>query len=132
MLMKKLTSQRIKYAALICTSVFVSVFPMVAVMVLNFGKYTGYRAFDTVRLTTAMIIILTLAFLKAVGELKTPRRIVALACMCGVVYLLSPAMEDIFLICAMALLGELGDWIFLQTGLSRLREQLVASEERNE
>jgi UDP-N-acetylmuramyl pentapeptide phosphotransferase/UDP-N-acetylglucosamine-1-phosphate transferase len=93
-------------------------------LVLNWEKYTGYTVGGNIRLGAGAIIALAIVALKLLGKLRMPRRVVLFAIVCGLSYLLAPLLNDLFLLSAAALVGEVADWAFFQTGIKRVREQI--------
>ena len=122
---KKTTKLYFKLAMLYIGSFLVTVLPVATLLALNWGKYTGYTLGGNIRLGAGAIIALAIVALKLIGKLKMPRRVVLFAIVCGLSYLLAPLLDDLFLLSAAALVGEVADWAFFQTGIKRIRERIT-------
>jgi hypothetical protein len=62
--------------------------------------------------------------MKAIGKLKMPRRVITFAVVLLLAYLLKAIMDDIIILSAMALLGEILDEILFARQCKKLREQI--------
>ena len=121
--MKPKNKLRVRLVILYVLSFIVSVAPLLVVLIVNWGEYTNTVS-DAVKLSCAGVMIAVFLFLKVVGKLKMPRRVVFYGLLCLLVWLLQPVMGDLLLLSGMAFLGELIDFIFFQSAIKRTREKI--------
>lgn len=124
--LSRINRLRLKYAVYAVMSATVATLPTALLLVLNWGKYTGYTAKGTLRLGAGATIALVFIGLKLAGRLKPPRGITLFAAVFGMTYLLEPLVSDLLLLSGTALVGETVDWLFVRTALTRTREKLKA------
>lgn len=124
MTVKTLTKLKIKFAVYAVFSFFVSVLPVALILFINWGKYTGYTVAGTLRLGVGAIIACTCVVLKIIGKLKMPRRIILFASIFAMSYLLQPVLADLMLISGMALAGEFVDFLFFQTAIKKIKDEI--------
>lgn len=105
-------------------SFIVSIAPLVFCFVWNWGDYTKTPG-DTVKLSLGGIILFTLVFMKVIGKLKMPRRIVSFGIVFVMAYLLQAVLKDLLLLSGMALLGEFIDYVFFQKAIKRTKENIL-------
>ena len=104
-------------------SFIVSIAPLLVCLIVNWNKYTTTPG-DTVKLCLGGIILLFFVFLKVVGKLRLPRRIITFATLFIVVYLLQSVLDDLLLLSGMALLGEFLDTILFQNAIKSTKESI--------
>ena len=114
---------RLRLVILCILSFIVTTAPLFICFVANWNKYTKAPS-DTVKLTLAGIIGVTLLALKVIGKLHMPRRIVLYGIVFAMAYLLKPVLDDLILLSGMALLGEFLDLVFLQNAIRKTRESI--------
>lgn len=105
-------------------SFIVSIAPLVFCFAWNWGDYTKTPG-DTVKLSLGGIILFTLVFMKVIGKLKMPRRIVSFGIVFVMAYLLQAVLKDLLLLSGMALLGEFIDYVFFQKAIKRTKENIL-------
>jgi hypothetical protein len=122
--MKKKPKYKARLVFLYICSFLVSIAPLVVCFVLNWGDYTKTPG-DTVRLSFGGIILATLVFMKVIGKLKMPRRIVSFGIAFVMAYLLQAVLQDLLLLTGMALLGEFIDYMFFQKAIKKTKEDML-------
>lgn len=123
--MKSTTKKlKVRLAFLYIGSFLISIAPLVVVLVLNWGDYTKTPG-DTVKLCFGGVIALFLIFLKVIGKLKMPRRIVFFGILFLLVYLLKALLDDILLLSGMALAGEVIDLLCFQRPIKTTKEKIL-------
>lgn len=105
-------------------SFIVSIAPLVFCFAWNWDDYTKTPG-DTVKLSLGGIILFTLVFMKVIGKLKMPRRIVSFGIVFVMAYLLQAVLKDLLLLSGMALLGEFIDYVFFQKAIKRAKENIL-------
>ena len=105
-------------------SFIVSLAPLVFIMAWNWGDYTKTPG-DTVKLCFGGVLILIFVFLKVIGKLKMPRRIVLFGIVFILSYLFQAILKDLIIISGMALLGEFLDCVLFQRPIKVLKEKIV-------
>ena len=66
-----------------------------------------------------------LRFLKVIGKLQMPRRIVLFGIVFVMAYLLQALMNDLILLSGMALAGEVLDMLFFQYFIKKTKEKIL-------
>lgn len=122
--MKKRMKLRIRLIVLYVLSFLVSIAPLAVVLIINWGNYTS-TVTDTLKLSFAGVMAVVFLFLKVVGKLKMPRRVVFYGILCLFIWLLQPVIGDLLLLAGMAFLGELVDFIFFQSAIKRTKENIL-------
>lgn len=105
-------------------SFIVSIAPLVFCFAWNWEDYTKTPG-DTVKLTFGGIMLAVLVFMKVIGKLKMPRRIVSFGIVFVMAYLLQAVLEDLLLLSGMALLGEFIDFVFFQKAIKKTKEDIL-------
>lgn len=105
-------------------SFLVSIAPLLAVLIARWNVYTKTPG-DTVKLCIGGVICLFFIFLKVIGKLKMPSRIVLFGVVFALVYLLKVILDDLLLLSGMALVGELLDMFFFQMAIRRTKERIL-------
>jgi len=105
-------------------SFLVSIAPLLAVLITRWNVYTKTPG-DTVKLCIGGVICLFFIFLKVIGKLKMPSRIVLFGVVFALVYLLKAILDDLLLLSGMALAGELFDMLFFQMAIRRTKERIL-------
>ena len=105
-------------------SFLVSIAPLLAVLITRWNVYTKTPG-DTVKLCIGGVICLFFIFLKVIGKLKMPSRIVLFGVVFALVYLLKAILDDLLLLSGMALAGELLDMLFFQMAIRRTKERIL-------
>lgn len=111
-------------------SFIVSIAPLVIVLIINWGKYTKTPG-ETVKLCIGGIMVAFFIFLKVIGKLKMPRRIVLFGVVFIMAYLLQAIMNDMILLSGMALLGEFIDMVCFQGFIKKLKENILIGKTAN-
>lgn len=111
-------------------SFIVSIAPLVIVLIINWGKYTKTPG-ETVKLCIGGIMVAFFIFLKVIGKLKMPRRIVLFGVVFIMAYLLQAIMDDMILLSGMALLGEFIDMVCFQGFIKKLKENILIGKTAN-
>lgn len=115
---------KVRLVFLYIGSFIISIAPLVVVLALNWGDYTKTPG-DTVKLCFGGVFALFLIFLKVIGKLKMPRRIVFFGILFLLVYLLKALLDDILLLSGMALAGELIDLLCFQRPIIVTKESIM-------
>lgn len=111
-------------------SFIVSIAPLVIVLIINWGKYTKTPG-ETVKLCIGGIMVAFFIFLKVIGKLKMPRRIVLFGVVFIMAYLLQAIMNDMILLSGMALLGEFMDMVCFQGFIKKLKDNILIGKTAN-
>ncbi len=122
--MKKKPNYKLRLVFLYIGSFLVSIAPLIICLAFNWGDYTKTPG-DTVKLSLGGIILATLVFMKVIGKLKMPRRIVSFGIAFVMAYLLQAVLQDILLLTGMALLGEFIDYMFFQKAIKKTKEDML-------
>ena len=122
--MKSKKKLRVRLVFLYIGSFIISIAPLVVVLALNWGDYTKTPG-DTVKLCFGGVFALFLIFLKVIGKLQMPRRIVFFGILFLLVYLLKSLLDDILLLSGMALAGELIDLLCFQRPIKITKERIM-------
>lgn len=122
--MKSTKKLKVRLAFLYIGSFLISIAPLVVVLALNWGDYTKTPG-DTVKLCFGGVLALFLIFLKVIGKLKMPRRIVLFGVVFLLVYLLKAVLDDILLLTGMALAGEVIDLLCFQRPIRTTKEKII-------
>lgn len=115
---------KVRLVFLYIGSFIISIAPIVVVLALNWDDYTKTPG-DTVKLCFGGVFALFLIFLKVIGKLKMPRRIVFFGILFLLVYLLKALLDDILLLSGMALAGELIDLLCFQRPIMVTKESIM-------
>lgn len=105
-------------------SYIVSVAPLLVILILRWDNYTKTPG-DTVKLCIGGAICLFFVFLKVIGKLHMPRRIVLFGIVFLMAYLLKALMDDLVLLSGMALVGEALDLICFQHFIKVTKENIL-------
>lgn len=119
--MKKLKR---KLVFLYVGSFLVSIAPLLIVFFMRWSDYTKTPE-DTIKLCVGGLTCLFFIFLKVIGKLQMPRRIVLFGVVFILVYLLKAILEDLLILSGMALLGELLDMLLFQKNIKTIRENIL-------
>lgn len=111
-------------------SFIVSVAPLIIVLIINWGKYTKTPG-ETIKLCIGGSMVVFFVFLKVIGKLKMPRRIVLFGVVFIMAYLLQAIMNDMLLLSGMALLGEFIDMVCFQGFMKKLEENILVGKTAN-
>nr|DAQ49155.1 MAG TPA: hypothetical protein [Caudoviricetes sp.] len=122
--MKKKSKHKFRLFMLYVASFLVSIVPLVICFAYHWADYTKTPG-DTVKLTFGGIIVATLVFVKVIGKLKMPRRIVSFGIAFIVAYLLQAVLKDLVLLTGMALLGEFIDYAIFQRAIKKTKEDML-------
>ena len=115
---------KLRLALLYIGSFVVSVAPLLVCFIINWDKYAETPA-DTVKLCIGGVIALVFIFLKVIGKLKMPRRIVLFGVVFVMAYLLQPIIKDLMLLSGMALAGEFLDFVCFQRAIRITKENIL-------
>ena len=121
--MKK-PNHKLRLVLLYVFSFLVSILPLLVCLIVKWGDYTTTPG-DTVKLCAGGIIVLIFVFLKVVGKLRMPRRIVLFGIVFILVYLLQSLLNDLLLLSGLALVGEFVDYIFFQRMIRLTKETII-------
>lgn len=124
--MKKKMSLKVRLVLLQIGSFIVSIAPLIVVLSINWSKYTETPT-DTVKLCFGGIVVVVLLFMKVIGKLHMPHRIVFFGILFVMAYLLQMILQDILLLSGMALAGEALDCIFFQRAIRITRENILVN-----
>lgn len=113
---------KVKLAVLYLFSFLSCSLPLIAVFIARSDRYISSLS-DAVRLSVGGVVCLFFLFLKAIGKLHMPRRIVLYAFLLVMVYLMEPVIFDLKVLCLAALAGELLDYMIFQNLIRRERER---------
>lgn len=119
-----MSHSKFKLALLYVCSFLASTLPLLIVIVSKWDTYTKTPS-DTIKITIGGILGLFFIFLKAVGKLKIPSRIILFAAIFVMAYLLQSLLDDIILLSGMALLGEVIDFFVFQRMIKVSRENIT-------
>ncbi len=120
----KKTNLKIKLIILYIASFIISVAPLLICFILNLDKYVKAPG-DSVKLCIGGLLVLWFVFLKVVGKLNMPRRIVSFGIVFVMAYLLQAILNDLVFLSGMALVGEILDHIFFQRAIRITKENIV-------
>ncbi|MBR2870236.1 MAG: hypothetical protein IKB98_02495 [Clostridia bacterium] len=105
-------------------SFIVTIAPLIITVACNWEHYTKTTG-DIVRLSIGGFVVLFILFLKVIGKLKWPeRKVVSYGIWFALCILLNSVIQDCILLVGMAWLGEVLDFLFFQTPIKRLREEI--------
>lgn len=121
---KKAPNLKLRLILLYIGSFIVSIAPLLVILILRWDNYTKTPG-DTTKLCIGGIICLFFVFLKVIGKLQMPRRIVLFGIVFLMAYLLKALMDDLILLSGMALAGEVLDLIFFQHFIKVTRENIL-------
>ena len=93
---KKKPNLRLRLVLLYIGSFIVCVAPLLVCFIVNWDKYTKTPG-DTVKLCIGGVIAVFFLFLKVIGQLKMPRRIVLFGIVFVMAYLLQAILDDLML-----------------------------------
>lgn len=122
--MKTNKKLKVRLVFLYIGSFLISIAPLVVVFALNWGDYTKTPG-DTVKLCFGGVFALFLIFLKVIGKLKMPRRIIFFGVVFLLAYLLQAVLADIILLSGMALAGEFVDLLCFQKPIKITKENIM-------
>ncbi|MEG1608991.1 MAG: hypothetical protein RR338_00645 [Clostridia bacterium] len=105
-------------------SFIVSIAPLITVLAMNWGDYTKTPS-DTIKLCIGGITVVLFIFLKVIGKLRMPRRIVLFGVIFLMSYLLKAIMNDLILLSGMALAGEALDLVLFQRAIKITKENIL-------
>ncbi len=122
------SNAKFKLALLYVCSFLASTLPILIVIVSKWETYTKTPS-DTIKITIGGLIGLFFLFLKAVGKLKIPSRIILFAVIFVMSYLLKTLLDDIILLSGMALLGEIIDYFIFQRMIKVTKESITVQKQ---
>ena len=121
---KKKPNLKARLILLYIFSFLVSIAPVTVCLILNWGDYVKTPG-DTIRLSLGGIALACILFLKVIGKLKMPRRVVAFGIAFIMSYLLQAVLKDLILLTGMALLGEFIDCLIFQRAIRITKENIL-------
>ena len=121
---KKKPNLRLRLVLLYIGSFIVCVAPLLVCFIVNWDKYTKTPG-DTVKLCIGGLIAVFFLFLKVIGQLKMPRRIVLFGIVFVMAYLLQVILDDLMLLSGMALAGEFLDFVCFQRAIRITKENIL-------
>lgn len=113
---------RIKLGIVYLLSIIASVLPLLICLIVNREKFFTTPG-DVVKTSIGGMILLVFVFLKTIGKLKMPRRVILFGLVFALSYLLQSLLQDLTLLSGLALIGEGVDYIIFQPILSAMREK---------
>lgn len=122
--MKKTPNLKVRLVILYIWSFIASIAPLLVCFIINWNKYTKSPG-DTVKLCAGGIILVLFLFLKVVGKIKMPRRIVLFGVVFILVYLLQAILNDLLILSGMALIGEFLDCLLFQRAIKVTKENIL-------
>ena len=122
--MKKTPNLKVRLVILYIWSFIASIAPLLVCFIINWDKYTKTPG-DTVKLCAGGIILVLFLFLKVVGKIKMPRRIVLFGVVFILVYLLQAILNDLLILSGMALIGEFLDCLLFQRAIKVTKENIL-------
>ena len=121
---KKKPNLRLRLVLLYIGSFIICVAPLLVCFAVNWDKYTKTPG-DTVKLCIGGILALFFLFLKVIGKLQMPRRIVLFGIVFITAYLLQAILDDLILLSGMALVGEFLDFVCFQRAIRITKENIL-------
>ena len=121
---KKKPNLRLRLVLLYIGSFIVCVAPLLVCFIVNWDKYTKTPG-DTVKLCIGGLIAVFFLFLKVIGQLKMPRRLVLFGIVFVMAYLLQAILDDLMLLSGMALAGEFLDFVCFQRAIRITKENIL-------
>ena len=115
---------RLRLVLLYIGSFIVTIAPLLVCFIANWDKYTKTPS-DTVKLCIGGAIGLVFLFLKVIGKLGMPRRIVLFGIVFIMAYLLQAILADLILLSGMALAGEFLDLVCFQRAIRITKENIL-------
>lgn len=115
---------RLRLVLLYIGSFIVCVAPLLVCFIVNWDTYTKTPG-DTVKLCIGGILALFFLFLKVIGKLQMPRRIVLFGIVFIMAYLLQAIFDDLILLSGMALAGEFLDFVCFQRAIRITKENIL-------
>ena len=106
-------------------SFILSIAPLAIYLIINHERYIGVRE-DVIKLSFGGLICTALVLFKILGRLKAPSSTVCLGIFFILSYLLKSITDDLLVLSFLALLGDIGDKIFLSLPISRIRSSIAA------
>lgn len=122
------SNAKFKLALLYVCSFLASSLPILIVIISRWESYTKTPS-DTVKITIGGVIGLFFLFLKAVGKLKLPSRIILFAVIFVMSYLLKALLDDIILLSGMALLGEIIDFFIFRHMIKVTKDNITVQKQ---
>lgn len=122
--MEKQPNLKIKLILLYVFSFIASTAPLIITLIAKWDVYTETPG-DTLKLCAGGFIVIIFLFLKVVGKLKMPRRIVLFGIVFALTYLLQTVLNDLLLLSGMAFIGELLDAVFFQREIRLTKEAIT-------
>lgn len=119
---------KFKLALLYVCSFLASTLPILIVIVSKWDCYTKAPS-DTIKITIGGLMGLFFLFLKAIGKLKLPSRIILFTIIFVMSYLLKTLLDDIILLSGMALLGEIIDYFIFQRMIKITKENITVQKQ---
>lgn len=121
---KKKPNLRLRLILLYIGSFITCIAPLLVCFIVNWDKYTKTPG-DTVKLCIGGILAVFFLFLKVIGKLKMPRRIVLFGIVFIMAYLLQAIFDDLILLSGMALAGEFLDFVCFQRAIRITKENIL-------
>ena len=113
--------KRLKLPFLYFLSFVASCLPLLVYFFLNLDKYVKTTP-QAVKITFGFAILLVIFFVKLIGKLRMPHRVVTFSILIILSYLLESLLNDLVIFLFLALLGEVQDLI-LQSLIRRERDK---------
>ncbi len=121
---KKRPRYRTRLVFLYIGSFLISILPLLVCLLINWNKYVSTPS-SAVKLSLGAIILLTIVFIKVIGKLKMPPRVVSFGVVFIMAYLLQAILNDLILLSGMALVGEFIDYVAFQRAIKVTKENIL-------
>lgn len=115
---------RVRLIFLYIGSFLASIAPLLVILIIRWNKYVETPG-DTVKLCFGGIILLFFVFMKVIGKLKVPSRVILFAVVFLLSFLLDKLLADMLLLSGMALAGELLDLLCFQWVIRKIKQKLL-------
>ena len=116
--------KKFKIPLLYLLSFALSVLPVAIYFFINVDRYVKTVP-DRLKLTTGLICLCLIVFLKVIGKLRMPSRTVLFGMVFLLCYLLESVLDDLLVFSFLALVGEVLDYI-CQIFIRRAKEDRIA------
>lgn len=121
---KQISNLRTKLILIQIASFILSAAPLLIYIFCHWEEYIK-TPYDTVKISVGLFIGIIFLILKIIGKLKMPRRVITYSVFLIISYLLYPLIQDIVLLSAMCLIGELADLLLCQRPIKLLKEKIL-------
>lgn len=98
--------------------------PVVIYVCCNIDCYIKTTS-DGFKIGIGLLIVVILCLLKVIGKLRMPRRVVFYAMLCIMSYFLYPLIQDVVVLSALCLVGEILDLVICANKIKKLKEEIL-------